>query len=413
MWSVSRCWSPATRRVALRAAYTCAGTGAPSCSRPCRARRRHRGRVLRCPYHSWTYGLDGALLRAPHADLDEADRPAFALDRSGSTVGGLRVRDLAPRGHARRTLGADDHALANYATGRAAPARLTYEVAANWKVLVENYNECYHCGPVHPELSQLVPAFRRAAGPTSTGTAASRTGRARGRSPPPDHDALSVPGLDDDERPPQGWPGLPQPALSASADHVAAFTLVPRGRPHTIECLLLVPPLRDPDPGFDPSDAVDLWDLVNQQDWASARACSGACRRAPTRTAGSRRWRTTRPTSDGGCCRGWAARPMPERVDYVVVGLGALGSATAHRGPARVLGARAGAVRLGHHRGASHDTSRILRHSYHTPEYVRLTRRRTTTGRGCRPGQCETGDAVDSTSSRRTRRSRWPTTPRR
>ena len=65
---------------------------------------------------------------------------------------------------------------------------------------------------------------------------------------------------------------------------------------------------------------------------------------------------------------------MAEQVDYVVVGLGALGSATA-----RELAGRGHSVvglerfELGHHRGASHDTSRILRHSYHTPEYVRLT----------------------------------------
>ena len=65
---------------------------------------------------------------------------------------------------------------------------------------------------------------------------------------------------------------------------------------------------------------------------------------------------------------------MSEQVDYVVVGLGGLGSAAAwelaRRGH-RVLGLER--FGLGHARGASHDTSRILRHSYHTPEYVRLT----------------------------------------
>jgi sarcosine oxidase len=63
-----------------------------------------------------------------------------------------------------------------------------------------------------------------------------------------------------------------------------------------------------------------------------------------------------------------------ERVDYVVAGLGALGSATclelAVRGH-QVVGLER--FELGHSRGASHDTSRILRHSYHTPAYVRLT----------------------------------------
>jgi len=65
---------------------------------------------------------------------------------------------------------------------------------------------------------------------------------------------------------------------------------------------------------------------------------------------------------------------MAEAYDYVVVGLGALGSATAYELARRgysVLGLER--FELGHHRGASHDTSRILRHSYHTPEYVDLT----------------------------------------
>src|SRR5581483_493839 len=37
--------------------------------------------------------------------------------------------------------------------------RLTYDVKANWKLIAENYNECYHCAGVHPELCRLVPAF--------------------------------------------------------------------------------------------------------------------------------------------------------------------------------------------------------------------------------------------------------------
>jgi len=65
---------------------------------------------------------------------------------------------------------------------------------------------------------------------------------------------------------------------------------------------------------------------------------------------------------------------MSQRVEYVVAGLGALGSAAAME-----LAGRGHSVvgldrfELGHSRGASHDTSRILRHSYHTPAYVRLT----------------------------------------
>src|SRR5688500_15207811 len=66
---------------------------------------------------------------------------------------------------------------------------------------------------------------------------------------------------------------------------------------------------------------------------------------------------------------------MSDSYDVVVVGLGALGSAAAMhlaRRGRRVLGLER--FELGHRRGASHDTSRSLRHSYHTPGYVRLTR---------------------------------------
>jgi len=66
---------------------------------------------------------------------------------------------------------------------------------------------------------------------------------------------------------------------------------------------------------------------------------------------------------------------MAESFEYAVIGLGALGSATAYhlaRQGHSVIGLER--FPLGHDRGASHDTSRILRHSYHTPEYVRLTR---------------------------------------
>ena len=66
---------------------------------------------------------------------------------------------------------------------------------------------------------------------------------------------------------------------------------------------------------------------------------------------------------------------MSEQVDYVVAGLGALGSATAYELAGRghsVIGLER--FELGHTNGASHDTSRILRHSYHTPAYVRLTK---------------------------------------
>ena len=228
--------------------------------------------ALRCPYHSWTYGLDGRLLKAPHADLP--DPAAFGLAPVAvDTWGGFVFVHLSPErmtpleeqvGRAGRTL--VNYGLADLVTGRT----FTYDVAANYKVLLENYNECYHCGPVHPELSRLVPSFAGGGSDidwdngvphregawtfTTTGT----TTRA------------SLPGLDKHERTRhKGDLVYPNLMVSASADHVAAFVLDPIAVDRTrVSCSLLFDADEAAQPDFDPSDAADLWDLVNGQDWA-------------------------------------------------------------------------------------------------------------------------------------------------
>jgi Rieske 2Fe-2S family protein len=228
---------------------------------------------LRCPYHSWTYALDGSLLKAPHADLSEADRAVFSLNpvevdewagfvfvHLGSATTPLAGAMARPA----RTLA--HYGMADLVTG----LRFTYEVAANYKVVAENYNECYHCGPVHPELTRLVPAF--GGGGTDidwdhgvphrdgawTYTLSGTTTRA------------PLPGLDEAERTRhKGELVHPNLMLSCAADHVAAFVLLPQAVDRTrVECLLLFHPSAVEDPAFDPSDAGDLWDLVNRQDWA-------------------------------------------------------------------------------------------------------------------------------------------------
>src|SRR6478752_8985363 len=90
---------------------------------------------------------------------------------------------------------------------------------------------------------------------------------------------------------------------------------------------------------------------------------------------GLRRWRTRRSISAAGCSPGSiGTASVAETCDLAVIGLGALGSSTAWHAAGRglrVVGIEA--FEPGHDRGASHDTSRIIRHSYHTPAYVALT----------------------------------------
>ena len=226
---------------------------------------------IQCPYHGWTYGLDGRLLKAPHADLD--DTSGFALNPVGvDTWGGFLFVHLSPE-RARPLAEAVAHAagtLANYGLADlVVGAAFSYDVAANYKVILENYNECYHCGPVHPELSRLVPSFAGGGGdldwdagiPHREGAWTFTTTGTTTRAP--------LPGLDADERTRhKGDLVYPNLMISASADHVATFVL----RPHapdrtTVECSLLFAADEVAAAGFDPSDASELWDLVNQQDW--------------------------------------------------------------------------------------------------------------------------------------------------
>jgi Rieske 2Fe-2S family protein len=234
----------------------------------------HAAGALRCPYHSWTYGLDGALRRAPFLDDTDLDRAALGLHRAGlAEWGGFVFAHLEP-GKARplaEQLGPIPDRIARYplASLRRA-ARLTYEVAANWKVLAENYNECYHCATLHPELCEIVPDFRRGGGaaldwergiPQRPGTWTFTASGTSNRQP--------LPGLDADERVRhKGELVYPNLLLSLCADHVAAFLLVPRGPgATTVVCDFLFDPDEMARSSFDPSDAVSFWDLVNRQDW--------------------------------------------------------------------------------------------------------------------------------------------------
>jgi Rieske 2Fe-2S family protein len=267
-----------TREGVLHAHYNvCRHRGARLCPAPETAAQPARptpALAIRCGYHAWTYGLDGRLKSAPH--LGELPRDGFSLHAVGiETWGGFFFLHLTPseaRGTLREQLGAAPSRLARYPLDSLAPARrIAYEVAANWKVIAENYNECYHCAPVHPELCEVVPAFKRNGGanlaweegiPHRDGAFTfTRSGTT---------DRRPFPGLSDEEKVRhKGELVYPNLFLSLSPDHVAAFRLDPLGPERTrIVCDFLFHPDELAQAGFDPEDAVEFWDLINRQDWA-------------------------------------------------------------------------------------------------------------------------------------------------
>jgi glycine betaine catabolism A len=236
--------------------------------------------AIRCPYHGWAYDTDGRLIAAPFVEESALPPEVRRLHPVEiDTWGGFAFVRLECQGEAAplvQQLGDAPQRVANYGLDRLrAGSSLRYDVRANWKVILENYNECYHCAGVHPELCRIVPAFKRRGG--------SELDWERGIEHRPGAWTFTFDGtserrpfveLNDDERTRhKGELLYPNFMLSLSADHVAAFTLWPQSPERTtIVCDLLFDPAEMERPSFDPSDAAEFWDLVNRQDWA---VCEG------------------------------------------------------------------------------------------------------------------------------------------
>jgi glycine betaine catabolism A len=240
--------------------------------------------IIRCPYHSWCYELDGRVRSAPFlGERDDFEPDDFALHPVElDTWGGwLFVRlDAGPSPRPLTDqLGPIPERLVRYplADLRAA-RRIVYDVAANWKVILENYNECYHCAGVHPELCKIVPAFKKHHGsdlnwdegvPQAEGTFTFTFSGVSDRAP--------FPGLSAEEQERhKGELAYPNLMVSLSADHVASFMLLPQAPDRTLIVVdWLFHPSEIDKPTFDPSDAVEFWDLVNRQDWVICESTQG------------------------------------------------------------------------------------------------------------------------------------------
>src|SRR5271169_1881807 len=205
---------------------------------------------IRCPYHGWTYGLDGTLRAAPF--LPDLRRHRSGLGLHAVDVeewGGFLFVRLESRGRSGVSLLAGlgemparvaGYPLAELRTGY----RLVYRVAANWKVILENYNECYHCGPVHPELCDLVPAFRGGGGGLDWDSGIEHRDGAYTFTVTGTTTRAPFPGLSETERRRhKGELVLSNLMLSLAADHVVALTAWPRSAGHTtVACDFLFHP---------------------------------------------------------------------------------------------------------------------------------------------------------------------------
>jgi glycine betaine catabolism A len=245
-------------------------------------------RFIRCPYHSWAYGLDGRFKSAPNF----ADRDGWRRDDPENSLVQARVEEWG--GWVWVNASGDAPPLPEHVGNLAEtlePYELDrlvrmeshdYEIAANWKLIAENYHECYHCTTIHPELCQVTPPDSGAAfEPTGLVVGGSMDLMEHAETMSLDGRSLGVPfpALDVERRRQVLYLMVfPNMLISAHPDYVMTHRLQPVSEGRTrIECDWLFPPEAGERPGFDPAYAVEFWDITNRQDWS---ACEGVQRGA-------------------------------------------------------------------------------------------------------------------------------------
>jgi Rieske 2Fe-2S family protein len=228
-------------------------------------------RAIVCPYHGWAYRPDGALATAPAMppDFDGSEWglvPLPVVDWHGWIF--VNPGPAAPPFD--EFIGELDEWVAPYRPEALhVAATHHYEVAANWKLICENYHECYHCTMIHPELCTVTSPT---SGRNGTGPGAwiggtmdllphATTMSLDGSSAlPPLHGVnprtVTYVGL------------FPNLLMSLHPDYVMTHRLVPLAPGRTfVECQWMFAA-----PDADPAYAVEFWDRTNLQDWAAVES---------------------------------------------------------------------------------------------------------------------------------------------
>jgi Rieske 2Fe-2S family protein len=231
---------------------------------------------IQCPYHAWTYALDGRLIGAPHMDeVPHFQKERYPLhDVHADEWDGHLFINLSPTPEPLSVQLASlpdkfrPWRMQELRLGR----RIVYDVKANWKLIVQNYNECLHCPNLHPALNRLShylsgenePLQRTYMGGRMDLRSGVETLSFDGTCP-----REPLPGLSgEDRRRVYYYAIFPNMLLSLHPDYMMVHTLWPVAPDRTVNvCEWHFQPTEIARPGFDPSDAVDFWDMTNRQDW--------------------------------------------------------------------------------------------------------------------------------------------------
>ncbi|MEU4331493.1 aromatic ring-hydroxylating oxygenase subunit alpha [Nonomuraea dietziae] len=246
-------------------------------------------RAFQCMYHAWTYDLDGKLIAAPNltkmADLDRVEYglvkvhvrewlgyvwvcladepPSFEEDVLGAVTERLGALELI-----------DNYDVAGLEVGR----RIVYDVKANWKLIIENFMECYHCATIHPELTEVLPEFADGyAAQYFVGHGAEFGEEIRGFTVDGSEGLDRIPGVSEDQdRRYYAITIKPQVFINLVPDHVIVHRMFPLAVDRTVvECDWLYLPGVVAS-GKDLDKSVELFHRVNEQDFEACERCQPA-----------------------------------------------------------------------------------------------------------------------------------------
>jgi len=256
---------------------TCRHRGSVLCSED---RGRFARRRIVCPYHAWTYDLGGRLVATPRRmqtpDFRPEDFPLFevAAGRWGGFVFIHLGTDPAPLP---ACIGERDERYRRYAFGELRIGkRIVLDVKANWKLLAENFSECFHCPPVHPEFCRIVTAYQDAGAWGLRGAPESRPEYKAGARTLTLDGSARLPafgGLTEEEKARLYAADvvLPNLFLNVHPDYVNSQLMFPTG-PQSVRMVYdwLFEARHLPLADADLEHYVALWDITNRQD---ARNC--------------------------------------------------------------------------------------------------------------------------------------------
>ncbi len=250
-----------------------------------------KAKKLQCGYHAWTYALEGELVAAPNLTaMPDVDREEYGLKpvhvrqwlgyvwvclAGGDSTAEPPDFDTEVLGEVRTRFGQvesiDNYGIENLKLGQTK----TYDVAANWKLIIENFMECYHCATIHPELTEVIPEF-------ADGLASQRkNGEVHGSSFGEDIQGFTVDGsagvaalpaiAPNQDRKYYAITVKPQVFINTVPDHVIIHRMFPVSEQRTIvvcDWLFLPEVIEGVAEGrYDISKSVELFHRVNLQDF--------------------------------------------------------------------------------------------------------------------------------------------------